>query len=48
MTGLGCVFKKDVSEKGCEISCSSQVLLSGDMHDIHDIHSLHNIHNIHT
>ena len=22
MAGLGCVFNKDVSEKGCEISCS--------------------------
>ena len=29
MTGLGC-NNKDVSEEGCEISCRSQGLLSGD------------------
>ena len=33
MTGLGCIFNKDVSEKGCEI-CSSQGLLSGDIRDM--------------
>ena len=54
MTGLGCVFNKDVSEEGCEISCRSEGLLSGDISDICDIRDIcdicdiHNIHNIHT
>ena len=48
MTGLGCVFNKDVSEKGCEISCCSPGLLSGDIRDIHDILDTHDICDIHT
>ena len=47
MTGLGCVFNKDVREKGCEI-CSYQGLQSGDILDkldICDIRDMHDMHN---
>ena len=40
MTGLGCIFNKDVGEKGREISCSSQGLLSGDICDTCDIRDI--------